>query len=109
MALVKAIDARDFRRAFGSVRRFGVTPALGACEHRRGEFRVLVRRDKLIFSARDGGEDGGEMRRRLEEILVMFKTELRQVALEDKERVNWVEHTRTRWQRCLLPVAAQKL
>src|SRR5947209_2627859 len=39
----------------------------------------------------------------------MIKAELRQVAFEDKERVNRVEHTRARWQCGVLPVAAQKL
>src|SRR2546421_8746101 len=49
------------------------------------------------------------MRRRLVEILVIIKPELRQVAFEDEERVNRVEHTRARWQCSFLPVAAQKL
>src|ERR1041384_1255785 len=49
------------------------------------------------------------MRRRLVKILIVVKTELRQVAFEDEERVNRVEHTRARWQCCFLPVAAQQL
>src|ERR1043165_6988254 len=49
------------------------------------------------------------MRRRLVEILVVVKTELRQVAFEDEERVNRVEHAGARRQRRFLPVAVQKL